>query len=91
MMRVRRLLTRGPNDEAIWRTIHVRPIDERWVAMILTDGEHPPGPDETPRHCPVRRHPRRGRSDGPEASRARHRAHLTQRITLTAGPPRLLS
>lgn len=46
MMRVRRLLTRRPNDEAVWRTIHMRPIDERWVAMILTDGEHPPGPDE---------------------------------------------
>jgi hypothetical protein len=43
---VRRLLTRGPNDEAVWRTVHVRPIDERWVAMIHTDGDQPPGPNE---------------------------------------------
>ena len=45
-MRVRRLLTHGPDDEPVWRTIHVRPIDERWVAMILDDNAQAPGPDE---------------------------------------------
>jgi hypothetical protein len=36
MMRVRRLLTRGPNDEAVRRTIHVRPIDERWKVLYAS-------------------------------------------------------
>ena len=45
-MRVRRLLTHGPDDEPVWRTIHVCPIDNRWVAMILDDNAQAPGPDE---------------------------------------------
>jgi hypothetical protein len=35
MTRVRRLLTRGPNDEAVWRTIHVRPIDDRSPLLAI--------------------------------------------------------
>ena len=91
MMRMRRFQIHGPDDEPVWRTIHVRPIDNRWVAMILDNDAQAPGPDEL-----------RGIAlfaATPEAAEAMALNHLgldperTQHPTspLSAGPPRQLS
>ena len=45
-MRVHRLLTLGPSEEALWVKVYVHPIGERWVAMILRDDAPPPGCEE---------------------------------------------
>ena len=45
-MRVHRLLTLGPSEEALWVKVYVHPIGERWVAMILRDDAPPPGGEE---------------------------------------------
>jgi hypothetical protein len=45
-MRVHRLLTLGPSEEALWVKVYVRQLGERWVAMILRDDDPPPGREE---------------------------------------------
>jgi hypothetical protein len=45
-MRVHRLLTLGPSEEALWVKVYVRPIGERWAALILRDDAPPPGCEE---------------------------------------------
>jgi hypothetical protein len=45
-MRVRRILTQGPSDEGLWVRIYVRPLGDRWAAMIVSDDEAPPQPDQ---------------------------------------------
>jgi hypothetical protein len=46
MRKSRRILTVSPNNEPLWVRLHVQPIGERWVAMVLGDTSPPPGPDE---------------------------------------------
>ncbi len=45
-MRVHRILTQGPSDEAQWVKVYVRQFEERWAAIILSDDEAPPQPDQ---------------------------------------------
>ena len=46
MMRVRRVLTQGPSNEALWGEVYTRRIGDRWAAMILRDDDTPPGYEE---------------------------------------------
>jgi hypothetical protein len=41
-MRVRRFLTQNGDNAPRWVRLHVLPIDDRWVATILTDTADPP-------------------------------------------------
>jgi hypothetical protein len=43
-MRSRRLLTRGPANEALWVRLHVHEIEDRWAAVIVADDATPPEP-----------------------------------------------
>ena len=45
-MRDHRLLTLGPSEEPLWGKVSVRPIGERWAAMILRDDDPPSGCEE---------------------------------------------
>lgn len=45
-MPTRRLLVPGPSDEPQWVKLYIRPIGEKWAAMILADDAPPPGVDE---------------------------------------------
>ena len=46
VMRVRRLLVQSPSDEAQWVKVYVRQFEDRWTAIICSDGEAPPPPDQ---------------------------------------------
>ncbi len=45
-MRIRRLLVQGPSDEAQWVKVYVRQFEERWAAILCSDEEAPPQPDQ---------------------------------------------
>ena len=45
-MHARRLLTLSCDDEPIWVRLYIRPIGDRWAAMIVGDDVPPPGQDE---------------------------------------------
>ncbi len=41
-----RLLTLGPDNEALWVRLYVREVGDAWTSMIVADEALPPGPGE---------------------------------------------
>ena len=46
MTSFRRMLTLGPSDESLWVRVYVRQIGEKRTAIICSDEEAPPQPDQ---------------------------------------------
>ncbi len=45
-MRLRRLLTLGPDNEPMWVRLYVHRVGDHWAAMLVADGAKPPQPGE---------------------------------------------